>query len=522
MDRGRLGVAVAGLALVLGCLLNAAVAHADEPRITVKRFRVAGNTILTPDEVRSALNDYTGKSLTLKQIKAAARKLRLALEAKGYMMARAFVPPQEFRDDAVEITVQEGQVGKVTIEGNQHYSRTFIERFFAPATGGGPLNRLSLQRALLVLNQNMDLRVQSVLDARKDGVVDVTLKVRDERPLHYIADYDNFGVRLVGRNRAGAGILAGNVLLEGDQLGVKVTHPFNVDQADPFYFLTYGAPVGDRGNRVEASYANAHTFVGDELAQLGIEGDASIATLRGTVMDDVRLDAISSWFAELTVKDVDNTALDGGLVISRDRVRSLAGGHRGTNYTGQGKTQVAHVAQVIAGLGTLFGGSDETDTTSRQRADNSYARATAEVVAIHRVSAQGFLLGRFAGQAASDALMVPEQFALGGPDSVRGYQQGEFLGDYGYALAGEYRHSVLERRQSSIQMLAFLDHGSAHLKKPLGGEAAGRDLTGAGVGVRGQFGRTVSVRADWGRALDPDRNVDGDRSKLHAQVACRF
>lgn len=126
----------------------------------------------------------------------------------------------------------------------------------------------------------------------------------------------------MGRNRAGAGLLAGNVVLEGDQLGVKVTHPFNVDEADPFYFLTYGAPVGDRGNRVEASYAKAHTFVGDELAQLGIEGDASIITLRGTVMDDVRLDAISSWFAELTVKDVENTALDGGLVISRDRVRS--------------------------------------------------------------------------------------------------------------------------------------------------------------------------------------------------------
>lgn len=515
-QRGRAVLAT----LVL--LLWAATAFADEARITVKKFRVIGNSLLTPAEVRTTLDSYAGKALTLREIKLAARKLRALYRTRGYVMAHAYVPPQEFLEDTVEIRVQEGRYGKVKAEGNKHYKDAFIARFFNPARRSGILEQTSLQRALLVLNQNLDLRVQSVLEARKDGTVDVTLKVKDEKPVHAIVDYDNFGVRLVGRNRAGAGVIAGNALFQGDVLALKVTHPFNVEKADPFYFVNYGVPVGDRGNRIEASFAKANTFVGSELAALGIQGAANIYTVRGTILDDVTLDSSTAWFTELALKDIKNTALDGALQVSDDQVRTMAFGHRGTVYRDTGKTQIAHVVQAVVGLGKALGGSEQTDATSRLGADNEFVRGTVEVVAIHRVSDKGFVLGRFVGQLSTDGLMVPEQFALGGPDTVRGYQQGEFLGDDGYAASAEYRHTLWQERLSSVQGLAFIDHGAAHLQKPLGIEVETQDLTGAGIGMRGQFGRTVSARADLGWALDPKRNLDGDRTKLHAQVACRF
>lgn len=513
-----------GFAWLVALLVLAVSAplRAEEARITVKKFRVSGNTLLTPDEVRRTLDPYAGKALTLAELKAAARKLRGVYRARGYVMAHAYVPPQDFNDDTVEIRVQEGRYGKVRAEGNRHYTDTFIARFFNPARRSGLLQQEPLQRALLVLNQNLDLRVQSVLEARKDGTVDVTLKVKDDSPVHYIVDYDNFGVRLVGRNRAGAGVIAGNALFEGDVLALKVTHPFNVEKADPFYFFNYGAPVGDRGNRLEATYAKANTFVGQELAALGIEGAANIYTLRGTVLDEVTLDANTAWYAEVAIKDIKNTALDRALLVSNDQVRELNLGHRGTHYTSGGKVQVAHVLQGILGLGKALGGSEATDTTSRRGADNEFARGTAEVVAIRRLNSKGFLLGRLTAQVASDSLMVPEQFALGGPDSVRGYQQGEALGDDGIAVTGEYRHTMYQSQLSSVQALAFFDHGTAYLKNPVGTEARNTELTGTGLGMRGQFGRSVSARADVGLALSPGRNLDGDKTKLHAQVNCRF
>ena len=522
MHRNRFGTV--GAWLLLGLLLFAVSqpACADEARITVKKFRVAGNTILTADEVRAALEPYAGKSLTLKEIKAAARKLRAAYRSRGYVMAHAYIPPQEFQQDTVEIRVQEGRYGKVKAEGNRHYSDAFLRRFFAPARRTGILYQPTLQRALLVMNQNLDLRVQSVLEARKDGAIDVTLKVKDSTPIHAIADYDNFGVRLVGTNRAGAGVIAGNAIWQGDVLALKVTRPFNVDKSDNFYFANYSVPVGDRGNRLEASYAKAKTFVGAELAALGIEGAANIYTFRGTVVDQITLDANTSWYAEVALKDIKNTALNGGLEVSNDQVRTMAFGHRGTTYSDKGRTQIAHVVQGIVGLGKALGGSELGDPTSRQGSSNDFSRGTAEIVAIHRVSSKGFVLGRFVGQLATDGLMVPEQFALGGPDSVRGFQQGEFLGDDGYAASAEYRHTVYQSRLSSVQVLAFVDHGAAHLRKPFGTEAADKDLTGAGLGMRGQFGRTVSVRADLGQALEPGRNLDGDKTKLAVQVATRF
>lgn len=131
------------------------------------------------------------------------------------------------------------------------------------------------------------------------------------------------------------------------------------------------------------------------------------------------------------------------------------------------------------------------------------------MVAIHRVNAHGFVPGRFVGQVASAPLMVPEQFALGGPDSVRGYQQSEFLGDYGYALASEFGES----RAHTFHWLAGL--GSLGVPHP--------ELT-ADLPLFQAFqraGRTSYV------AYDPDatdrtvRFTDGTRLRVPARTLLR-
>src|SRR5437868_15375351 len=93
-------------------LVCCASAHADdEARIVVRKFRVVGNTVLDAKTVRKTLDPYVGRALTLAEIKAAAKALRAQYRKRGYVMAYAYVPPQEFVDDAVEIRVQQGKVG---------------------------------------------------------------------------------------------------------------------------------------------------------------------------------------------------------------------------------------------------------------------------------------------------------------------------------------------------------------------------------------------------------------------------
>ena len=50
-------------------------------------------------------------------------------------------------------------------------------------------------------------------------------------------------------------------------------------------------------------------------------------------------------------------------------------------------------------------------------------------------------------------------------------------------------------------MAAFLDHGSAYLKRPALGEIPNVSLTGAGVGVRLNLPEDTFLRADIGWAI---------------------
>lgn len=500
-------------------------ARSSERRLVVKKWLVEGVRHLDRDVVQDITRPHVGKALTLTQMKAVARRIRDAYESRGYVMAYPYIPPQSFEDGVVTIKVIEGKIGKVKVENNWNYSEKLIRRFFAPALEEGIVHRPSLQRSLLVLNQFMDLGVQSVLDAKKNGDVDIVLKVKDRRPLHGLLDFDNFGARLVGENRVGAGAVAGNAVVDGDQLSIKYVFTVTDIGTDPFAFLNYSIPMGDHGSRLEMSYAHARTAIGAELAALGIEGDAEILGFRGVVPDTLSLTASTAWVAEMLVKQVKNTGLDRQFTISEDDVRSLGFGHRGTEFHGEGRTQFAHNVMVTQGLGKLLGGSEDGDIqTSRAAAgaDNVFSKLTAESVLIQRLGSNTFALGRFNGQYSADPLMVPEQFALGGPDSVRGFEQGEFLGDVGYTFGAELRQLVLKSEESQLQVLAFIDHGSAHIEKPLVGEREKLSLTGAGVGVRAQLGRKVSARADIGFPVDPTSNNAGKKQKVAGQVSCRF
>jgi hemolysin activation/secretion protein len=86
------------------------------------------------------------------------------------------------------------------------------------------------------------------------------------------------------------------------------------------------------------------------------------------------------------------------------------------------------------------------------------------------------------GQIAGKNLDSSEQFALGGPNGVRAYPQGEGIGDEGYLANLELRHGLT----NNLQALLFYDVGSTTVNRDVFGppSANTRNLAGAGVGLR--------------------------------------
>ena len=119
-------------------------------------------------------------------------------------------------------------------------------------------------------------------------------------------------------------------------------------------------------------------------------------------------------------------------------------------------------------------------------------------------------------------LPVTEEFSLGGPDSVRGYQQSEYLGDSGWDMSGEFRLPLWRRKQDIVQMAFFLDTGFSTIRYPLPGQTAKDHLTGGGFGFRAALGKSTSARIDFGFPLQPQPNPEHQSPVIYAAVSHIF
>lgn len=443
--------------VVLACLTTGVRAGRPPSAVLVKKVTVVGSSVFPGKILERVTARFEGRRLTMKAMRGIAREVEAFYHQEGYLLARAFLPAQEVVDGQLHVHVVEGRYGRVLVEGNRYYSSRFIRRLFWPARRSDVVQRDQLERAMLVLNEYPDLTVQSVFRAGDEvGTSDIIIRVRDARPLHLELAFDNFGSRLLGENRGTLGVAAGNTLIEGDRLVLRGTQVLE-GSSDPFVQFDYGWPVDHYGRRVSFGYANSSTKVGQELTALDIRGTADIFSLTAwtPLARSVRIN--SDLAVALVFKDVKNFIF-GDRPTSVDRLRNLVVAYDQSWVASTGRT----VVQVTGtqGLGQGFGGTaNDSPDSSRANAGSSFTKANGEVVRIVRISPANQLFLRASGQVASRPLTVPEQFSLGGADTVRGYAQSEFLGDDGYAVTAEYRRTIWEDADWVVQGIAFVDHG---------------------------------------------------------------
>ncbi len=504
--------------VLVGLLLLALAGLARAQSFPIQRVEVEGNTVLPEPAVREAIAELEGRSVTLADLQRVAGALRTVYEKAGYFLVRVQVPTQSLTDGVVRLKVVEGRVGRLRVEGNEHYSEELIRSYLQPLLDEKVARLDTLHRGLFLLKDLMNLQVESFVEPGSEpGTADLIVKAKDSLPFEVGLSYDNFGNRFTGEHRFTVAPHAGNLFGNGESLYVATVVPFPSVEFQPYLLAALQVPVNRDGTRVGASYANGAFTVGGDLGVLDIRGRADLyslfvshALVRAEYEKGDLLLALNS-------KTYDNTIL--GAPSSHDEIRSLSFGYRG-EWTGEDTRDLAFVA-LTQGLGDVLGGTPNgSPTASRPGAGNSFTRLNLDYAHVQSLG-HPFLVLRAGGQVASNPLVVGEQFSLGGPDSVRGYNQSEFLGDAGYAASAELR-IPLPDPDSRFQLACFVDHGTEWLYEPLPGEFPQRSLTGAGLGFRWEVAEKTHLRFDLGFPLSPSFNSTGESPKLYGQFETRF
>lgn len=491
----------------------------QQQSMLVEKIEVEGSTIFSKKDFAPILKQYENKKLTLAQLQEAAAKISNLYQAKGYLLVKAYIPKQNFADKTASIKVLEGRVGQVIVKGEHpYYSDDFIKKHFTDLLRTDQIfDQAKLERAVLVLNENLKLNVSATLQpGTAPGTTDVVVTAMNSLPMSIGFDYNNFGNKYVGEHRFGATWDIGNLLKEGSKLTLR---GLTSEKPDDLHFgrAEYSLPINTFGSRLGAYLERGNFDVGRELAILNIKGDILSYGIYGTHPFIKRKQHVLTGRFGFDAKKATQDML--GAMSSEDKLRILTAGVDYEGFDAKGRCYAGMT--LSQGLGSALGGMENNSFyASRYEADNSFTKLGASAMRVHRFSDMFYGVARLTGQYATDSLVSSELFSIGGGNSVRGFAQGEYTGDHGVNATAELRIAPFTVKET-VQFATFIDYGWVRTitPTPAWGQYSSTDITGAGVGLRLKLPYDVSINADVGFPIEPSTSADGDDMHFYLSAA---
>lgn len=406
--------------------------------LTPTRFRVAGVTALPFEQVSGIFAPLAGKTVTVGELVAKAQAVTQLYQTAGYVLSYAVIPAQTFKDGVVDVTVIEGYVNTVTIQGNAGKSEKAIRKIAEELTKVRPLTRAAFERTTGLLSRMNGFGVVATAKppTTLSGATPLEVSVT-RKPLSAAGSVES-------REDGLRGIVTGSangLLGFGENLSATVLIPLS-DTDDRFYAFNASVPVGTQGLRVGAF---ASTFDGrptsNTLPPAGFfeeytsESDrAGVTVSYPYLLSRVEsLDIVGSLYGT-RVEEIYTSAINGSIfpVGTITRVGSVE-----LNYaksTALGLTRLSGaVHKGIDGLG-----ADKVNTT----ADLDFYKLRLGASQTFRLAPRIGASIAATAQFSPNELTSTERLSFGGRSFGLGYKPGDLAGDKGVGIAGEVNYSV--------------------------------------------------------------------------------
>lgn len=529
-----------------------ALSSADEARTSepaapglqarVQQIRFTGATHLVPgDELQTLLAPALNRDLNHTQLQLLAQQVTQRLRERGYVVARAYLPPQDLSDGTLTIGLLDGRLqageARITLKADTRVAPAHLRAIAEAALpAGDPLRQHDLERAVLLMNDLPGVSARAVLERGDEVGTSKLVVTATQAPLvQWSLSADNFGSRSTGAER-----MTGQVrLLDPSGRGDSLTMSTTLSSGTRAVAAAYRTPLQPNGLQATVSATHLRYEVGGALQPLALEGQAS------TVAAGVSYPMVRTRERNLTLqaalerKQLQDDAL--GTTIRERRLTNLTLGLAGDaadNWLGGGVTSGS--ANLTSGAVNLGGHApNKLADANSARTHGSFDKFTFNVNRFQNlgISEDWIAFLGLSGQLTADNLDSAEKFILGGPNGVRAYPVGEAAGDMGLLATLELRRKLSLPWVEQAQLLLFVDMGAIQLHTDAWtgaiNNATGRNrytLQGWGVGlnlVKNAWSVQSAVAArlgkNAGRALDGS-DSDGRDSDVRAwlQASRRF
>ncbi len=473
-------------------------AQAAQIRFTLNKIVIDGSTVYSPEQLETLYHSFLGREVSLADIYRIADAITAKYRSDGYILSRAVIPAQRIVNGEVRITVVEGFINHVTIQGADSPA---IQAYADRLTETRPLTVDVLQRYLLLINDLPGVQARGVLAPATGapGGSDMTIIVESKR-MDYTVSLDNRGSKFVGPLELLSEAAINDPTGRADRLGFRyITTPAS-EQELRYFELNYGAPIGSDGLRFFMS-TSGNTSVPDSTLQSGaLRTEANAETVTGRLSypllraraENLLIDI--SFTYRNSILDQFSLPSETRLVGSyEDHVRVL---RAGVNYDTIDSYEGRDFARFELSRGLpIFDATPGGQATnvSRPQGRSQFWKATIDGSRTQSLNSVtpglGLLTAVSAGGSFDQPLLASEQFGVGGAQYGRAYDSSEILGDYGGAGKAELQYTFSPEDVAPrpvFQAYTFYDYGlvadaNAHA---VGQPAGPRALSSAGAGIR--------------------------------------
>jgi hemolysin activation/secretion protein len=458
----------------------------DQVQFTLKDIQVSGARTLPPQSLRPLYEKLLGKQVRLRDVLDVADAIEQTYRNYGYILVRAYVPPQRVRDGVFTINVVEGKVANASVEGGTRATQEKIKAYLKPSLDVAPLPLAAMERSLLLSNDMPGIgNATGVLKPSENisGASDIVVAV-DQPRVQGGLGVDNRGSRYSGLWTLN-GDIQFNSIFGADQLGAIVTTSPDASQQIAGQ-LRYRSAIGNSGLVGSLMGAVTHGQPGSTLSAFGVITDSWAVGPR-LAWPVIRTRAKTLQLeAGFTAQQADIDILGSRLSHDEWRVFDLSATYLFSNWLGGAWLATGGVAQGLPVLGATSNGSAQL---SRRGGYTDFTKTTGQL-RYSSILSDGFSL-QLAGQGQFSfaPLIIGELISLGGVGIGRGYDPGGIVGDHGLGGSAELRYDVpfANSYLLALQPYAYVDGGKTwYIQRGAAIDPALTDqhITSLGGGIR--------------------------------------
>lgn len=473
---------------------------ASATTLTVKSFNFVGNSLFDAATLGAQIASYQNRPLTLAQLYDAADLIGKYYVSRGYLLASAVLPAQNVTDGTVTIEVIEGRIEKLSFTGLKSYQPADLEEYL-PHIVGSIYRGEAFEKGLRNIDELPGLTGKAVLKpGTAYGTTDIVVETTEKR-FEGQAFIDNSGRESVGERRMAVSVTANNPSGVGDSISVLGLRSTNDNLQ--YLYGAYAIPVGVSGARASFSYGYAR-FALDGVTS-GLTG--SNRTARADLSIPLVRSAANRFLVGLGVLNTNANSDFSGVALTQTKltVAELSGNFA---HTWDSKA----VTQLTGNIGSNF------KSYTPVRTDGQAFRLESDLQHFQPLPFGFQVFGRTTLVYSPDPLPDTQQFALGGPASVRGYAPSEVRGDWGYF------GSLTVRRPFAVAKVVigpriFGDAGRVR-QHTAGVDEVSLSSVGAGADVNY---KNANLKLDYAVPLDGRATSDGrDDGRFYGSLSYDF